>query len=328
MQHNIKKKEELSPISLLESDTLGGVGPDSVTDFDLYINIGGHMVLYAPKPYKWAKEEIERLRSDGHSELFYEKDCTPKVEIYRKLCQMPTVSDKLEPSQRIEGIIGITSEFSKTLFTHDFTLASLEKAKQISNQLLSCIQEKPSCIKALEKVKDHHAYTFQHSGRVAAYTIAMALKMSMNSEHNLENIALGCLLHDVGKSGVQKEILDKQGPLKAKEWQMVKQHPEFGVKLVASANLPLVPIEIILHHHEREDGGGYPHNLKSSELLTEVKIAAFADIFDALTSRRPYQKTRSRFEALDFIKFNLMDHIYKDAYKALVALLSTREQAS
>lgn len=315
---NLKSKEELTAISL---DGPSGLGAGSVTDFDLYIDIGGLMILYAPQPYRWEEEELHRLRKDGHSQLFYETEYKDKVDVYKKLCLTSEIDFEKPPEERILDVIQLTSEFNRILYAHEFTPASLDKAQQISSSLLSCVQEMPSCVRALNKLSNHHEYTFQHSGRVAAYTIAMALKMSLNAEHELENIALGCLLHDIGKSGIDQNILNKEGPLDKREWQDVRQHPEIGHKMVSDAKLELVPTEIILHHHEREDGGGYPHRLSSCELLTEVKIAAFADVFDALTSQRPYQKTRTRFEALDFIRFNLMDLIYQDAYKAMVELL-------
>ncbi len=294
---------------------------DSVTDFDLYIGIGGHMVLYAPKPYFWSKDELARLHTEGHRCLYYDPAFQEKVEVYRKVYLWPEIDTTLPPDKRINQIMDLAAQFSRLLFEHEFSESAFDRGKSIAINLLHCIQEKPSCVQALEQLKYHHDYTYYHSARVAAYATAIALQMSLNNEKDLFEITLGCLLHDLGKSGVPLAVLNKPGKLTAQEWELVRKHPELGVKMVSQAALSLVPIEIILHHHEREDGGGYPHNISGTELLTEVKIAGFADIFDALTSLRSYQKTRTRFEAMDFIKNNLLDHIYKDAYKAMIRLL-------
>jgi putative two-component system response regulator len=102
---------------------------------------------------------------------------------------------------------------------------------------------------------------------------------------------------------------------------MMKQHPVYGDDVVKGSLLAVTPREIILHHHERFDGTGYPHNLAERELLEEVKIAAFADVFDALTTNRPYQVSRTRFEALDFIRHKLLKNIHRDSFQAMVELL-------
>lgn len=294
---------------------------ESVTDFDLYIKIGGHTVLYAPKPYFWSKQEILRLHQDGHKELFYDPDFDDLVEVYRQVCLWPEVNKALPPAQRIGQIMDLASQFSKVLFEHEFGEATLYRGKKIARDLLECIEESPRCVQALEQLKEHHDYTYFHSARVSAYATAIALQMSLTDSGQLEEITLGCLLHDIGKSGVPLAVLNKPGPLSSQEWDLVRRHPEMGLKVVGAAELGLVPSEIILHHHEREDGGGYPHKITGSELLDEVKIAGFADVFDALTSLRPYQKTRTRFEAMAFIRNHLLSNVYIEAYKAMVHLL-------
>src|SRR5206468_5824975 len=111
------------------------------------------------------------------------------------------------------------------------------------------------------------------------------------------------------------------------EWDLMKQHPVFGEAIVADSLLAVVPREIILHHHEKLDGTGYPHQLTERELLEEVKIAAFADVFDALTTNRPYQVSRTPFEAMEFIKHKLLKNMHKDSYGALVSILAASMKA-
>src|SRR5690606_10312314 len=98
--------------------------------------------------------------------------------------------------------------------------------------------------------------------------------------------------------------------------------PVFGDEIVAGSILDVVPRSIILQHHERLDGSGYPNNLSGREQLEEVKIAAFADLFDALTTNRPYQKAISKYQALDFIRHRLLHNLHKDSYRAMVEILA------
>jgi len=295
---------------------------NSTSDFDLYIEINGKLVLYSGTPYKWARDELNRLLAAGHRQLFYSNADQSKVEIYRQLASIPKVDMNLPPIRRVTMITDAAAELTRVLYGHPLTESSLAKGKDIARDLVTTIKEDRACVKALGKLATHDMYTYYHSARVAAYALAIALNMSAQDEEHLESIAIGCLFHDIGKSKINLDILNKQGPLTNDEWSLMRRHPEFGHDAVKKTQLNQIPMEIILHHHERLDGGGYPHNLGPVDLLPEVRIAAFADIFDALTTNRPYQISRTRFEALDLIRNKMLNHLDKDVYKAMVDILS------
>jgi HD-GYP domain-containing protein (c-di-GMP phosphodiesterase class II) len=318
VKNNIHK-DELSPIQL------EGMKSNTVTDFDLYIEVAGNLVLYAPGPYRWSQSELQRLQSDGYDQLLYEKSNHNKVEAYRKVGTLQEIREYLPPEDRIIDITDVAAEFSKVLFEHPLGDSTLHEGEKIAKSLVNCLQEDMTAIRALGKLAEHDQYTYYHGGRVGAYVLAIAMKMSMSSKEDLEQLAIGCLLHDVGKCKVDRDIIHKRGPLNEREWDLVRQHPEFGLQQIAGSDLGVVPLEIVLHHHERPDGKGYPHGLKSNEIMEEVSIAAFADVFDALTSTRSYQKARTRYQALDFIRFNLLEHLNKDAFRVMVEIFGKEE---
>ena len=207
------------------------------------------------------------------------------------------------------------------LYDQAMTPATMAKGEEIASHMVECLQEDNTCVAALGKLANHHWYTYYHSARVASYAIAIAIEMGMTNKEQLEEMAVGCLFHDIGKSKIKLEILNKDSPLTTDEWGMIRRHPEFGDEVVHETHLGVVPREIILHHHERLDGLGYPHKLGAAELIKEVRIASFADTFDALTTNRPYQPSRSRFEALDLIRHRFLEQLDKDCYKAMVTIL-------
>src|SRR5690606_23535508 len=156
------------------------------------------------------------------------------------------------------------------------------KAEEISIAIVNCLQEDKSCIKSLSGLGDYDLYTYYHSARVSTYTTAMAILMGLTDEKKLVDIAIGGLMHDVGKKFIDFSVLNKPGALTEEEWKQMRSHPENGLMSVSDSLLHHVPREIIHHHHERINGSGYPDGLDKNSLLIEVQLATIADIFDAL----------------------------------------------
>jgi putative nucleotidyltransferase with HDIG domain len=115
---------------------------------------------------------------------------------------------------------------------------------------------------------------------------------------NMRCIKHGGWLHDCGKIGVPDELLNSSGRLNDSQFNTIRKHPEWGARVARQARLPQIVINIILHHHERYDGEGYPHGLKGGSIPVEARIVAIADVFDALTTQRSYRDPLARDEAL------------------------------
>jgi putative nucleotidyltransferase with HDIG domain len=140
-----------------------------------------------------------------------------------------------------------------------------------------------------------------HSERVAAYTMLIAQQLNL-SEAELQHIEHGALLHDIGKIGVPDHILYKPGPLTPEEWEVMKQHPVIGYKMCMKIEMLRPAAPIVLHHHERWDGRGYPYGLNGAEIPLGARIFAIADTLDAMTSDRPYRKALSFAQAREEIE--------------------------
>lgn len=154
--------------------------------------------------------------------------------------------------------------------------------------------------KIVKKVEEKDQYTYQHSARVQEYSIRMAKELQLSKE-KLENLYFASLFHDVGKINVPEEILKKPGKLTNEEFEILKKHPADGCKMVKSTYYSNIG-EIILQHHERLDGSGYPNALKGNEILLEAQIISVADTFDAMTSDRVYRKGTAPIVAIEEIK--------------------------
>jgi len=144
-------------------------------------------------------------------------------------------------------------------------------------------------------------YTRGHSERVAGLAQRLALAAGLGIAE-AKTIAEAGLLHDLGKMGVPEHILRKQGPLTDEEWIAMRRHPLTGAQIVAPLEFFADAALIVRHHHERHDGSGYPDGLKGDGIPVGSRIVAIADVYDALTSERPYRRKLARAEAVQIMR--------------------------
>jgi putative nucleotidyltransferase with HDIG domain len=128
-----------------------------------------------------------------------------------------------------------------------------------------------------------------HSIRVVKYTLQLAKLLGIHDEMRLKALEYGALLHDIGKIGIPDAILRKAGELTPEEWAIMKTHPVLGYEILHKIKFLEESSQVVLHHHEKYDGTGYPDGLKGSQIPLSSRIFAVADAFDAMTSRRPYR---------------------------------------
>jgi putative nucleotidyltransferase with HDIG domain len=153
-------------------------------------------------------------------------------------------------------------------------------------------------IRALAMTLDaRDPYTAGHSERVSAISVSIGRQMCLD-EDELEVLRLGALLHDIGKIGVSDHVLRKPAALTAEEYELIKQHPGLGARILRNVPFLARHIPIVEFHHERPDGKGYPHGLVGDEIPVLARIAHVADAFDAMTSVRAYRPARGASEAL------------------------------
>lgn len=148
-------------------------------------------------------------------------------------------------------------------------------------------------------LRDHE--TEGHSLRVTDMTLVLSGHFGM-SEKQLINVKWGALLHDIGKMGVPDNILLKPGPLTPQEWEIMQKHPQFAYELLIPISYLHQALDIPYCHHEKWDGSGYPRKLKEDEIPLAARIFAVVDVWDALTSERPYRPAWSREKAVEYIK--------------------------
>lgn len=148
-------------------------------------------------------------------------------------------------------------------------------------------------------LRDHE--TEAHNLRVAYMSALLGEKLGF-SKKQMQSLMKGAFLHDIGKIGISDKVLLKNGKLDEEEWKEMKLHPVLGKDLVSDMPWFDDAIDVILHHHEKYDGSGYPNQLKGDEIPINARIFAVIDVFDALVSKRPYKEPMSLENAIEIIK--------------------------
>jgi HD-GYP domain-containing protein (c-di-GMP phosphodiesterase class II) len=178
---------------------------------------------------------------------------------------------------------------------------ALKESQAYQRKLGKSLEDALEALAAMTELRD--PYTAGHQRRVGELASSIARNMGLPTEQ-VHAIHLAGVVHDVGKIHIPSEILSKPGKLTPLEFEMLKTHAQAGYDILKSVDFPWPIAEMVLQHHERIDGSGYPHGLKGEEILLEAKIIAVADVVEAMSSHRPYRAALGIDMALDEITKN------------------------
>lgn len=164
-----------------------------------------------------------------------------------------------------------------------------EAAAPLVEEISNSVLRNPGALISLARLKIADDYTYMHSVAVCALMIALSRKLDLD-ERQTREVGMAGLLHDLGKAMIPMEILNKPGKLTETEFALVKTHPEEGHKLLlAGKGISDIVKDVCLHHHEKMDGSGYPKGLNSETMSLHARMGAVCDVYDAITSNRPYK---------------------------------------
>ena len=189
------------------------------------------------------------------------------------------------------GILGILLFFFPLLLARQ----SFELYTRMRKMYLDTIRTLAATIDAKDP------YTHGHSERVSQLAVQLAKKLDF-AETEIEYLEYAAILHDIGKIGIEDRILGKKDRLTDEEYDKIKEHPVIGASIIGSIEFLQKCSQTVLHHHERYDGGGYPHGLKGEEIPSTARLLAVVDAYDAMNSDRPYRKKLSENDILEEIE--------------------------
>ena len=228
-------------------------------------------------------EEIRKFNKELYILLLTgHKDLAPPLETIKRL----DIQGYCEKSDKFDQLLLLIESAIKSVKQMDEIKRINEKLEESKEQLEQAYLDMIQTLRYTVEAKD--LYTRGHSDRVSEYSVLIGEKLGLSIEQ-IKILRIGGLFHDIGKIGIPDSILLKPSKLTDEEYSQIKNHPSIGAHILGSAAIFQDIIPIVKHHHERYDGNGYPSRLKGEEIPYLARIAAVADTFDAMTSRRSYR---------------------------------------
>ena len=228
-------------------------------------------------------EEIRKFNKELYILLLTgHKDLAPPLETIKRL----DIQGYCEKSDKFDQLLLLIESAIKSVKQMDEIKRINEKLEDSKEQLEQAYLDMVQTLRYTVEAKD--SYTRGHSDRVSEYSVLIGEKLGLPAEQ-IKTLRIGGLFHDIGKIGIPDSILLKPAKLTDEEYSQIKNHPSIGAHILGSAAIFQDIIPIVKHHHERYDGNGYPSKLKGEEIPYLARIAAVADTFDAMTSRRSYR---------------------------------------
>ena len=277
---------------------------------DLYLLVdtssGSRYILYCRGDAVFENAKKEMLVEKNINRLFIKNEDQQTYYEYLENNFQDVIFDKrISPDERTKIVHGAAVNLVRDLFD-DPRAGNVERSKTFAFNMVDYILKEGSAAESLLKIAIHEYYTYTHSVNVAAVGTLFAKNMGLG-EDDLKSLCSGILLHDIGKTQISTDILNKKGKLTKEEFAKIKEHPELGVEVLKKTNNGLTDeYTITLQHHENYDGSGYPYGLQKEEIHRCGRISRIIDVYDALTTNRSYSKAMRPFAALKEMKEKML----------------------
>lgn len=270
----------------MEKTTLEKVKHGAVFAKDVYA-IDGKLLVKRGTVYR--EPYSDRFKEYGVKEIFVEKSCDSASNAEAPIQKSYSIHDVIHEKTRMHA----NNQMNRTLSRMGaVSNANIRKVRKLVEAMIDELLEKKDFVLALSQMRSVDDYTYQHSVNVGVLSLMIGIDLSLNREE-LRCLGTGAILHDIGKTMISEEIIKKPSKLTKEEYTEVKKHTEYGYEILRQTDISEESAQIALFHHEKYDGSGYAGGLKSKGIPLYSRIVAVADVYDAMSNDRVYQRKSS-----------------------------------
>jgi len=299
---------------------------DTVTNFNIYVVTASEKepVLYRAENLQFTEAVRKRLLEHDVERVYIQSNDRDNYQEYieRNLDRIVR-NDSIETRAKAEIVYSSATFLMEKLFKTPRAGENIRRSEQLVLNTVGFVLRDESAFRNLLAVTSYDYQTYTHSVNVYVYCVALAQKAGVaETADQLVVLGTGALLHDIGKSLIDRSIITKNGPLNEEEWAIIKKHPVYGVEILReTGGIPKEGYAVVNEHHERCDGSGYPAGLRAKRIHPYAKVAAVADVFDAMTTRRVYREAIGTFTALQIMKTEMSAGLDQHIFRKFVRLM-------
>lgn len=256
--------------------------------------------------------------SVAETEAQVDAELNQAAQAQREIAPVP-IAAEIERATKIcaQAKRAVTSMFQEARMGKAVNAAS---AQQLVDEISDSVSRNPGALISLARLKTADDYTYMHSVAVCALMITLAKQLGLDPQET-RSAGIAGLLHDLGKAMMPMEVLNKPGKLTDEEFAIIKRHPVEGHRLLNGSGADTMAFDVVLHHHEKTDGSGYPKGLKDADISIYAKMGAVCDVYDAITSNRPYKAGWDPAESLRKMAEWANGHFDQRVFQAFVKSL-------
>lgn len=296
--------------------------PTRPTTFDLFIMINGRFVHYL-RPGEVLR--AEKIASLDRADVFYVRE--EQRPDYKRYVFDRMNEDGIETRVKAQILRESSLTLAEEIFEQPEVDRALSDSKEIVTNFIDFMETHPEGMSHLISLSGHDFYTYNHSLDVGIYSLGLGHAVNYDKA-DLHELGRGALFHDIGKRNVAVEIICKTGPLSDAEWAQMQRHPQYGLRILTDHGCSEAMKACSFEHHESFLGNGYPQQLTGPEIHPMARIVAITDCYDALTTKRSYNKPMSPQAALEFMSTKLANRYDPDLLKAMNSVLFRMNKAS
>lgn len=306
---------------------VAAIVPDRVMGIPLYVadssRINGCR-LYRGPDYPLTLRDLEKLVKNQVTHLYIESCNRREFQDYLREDLTETLADvRLSGQKRFAVLNLVVRDVLCDSFERGDEDELVKSTHELAQHTVGLMCQRNVVKSSLSSVLCHDYETFTHSANVSFYSVLLAQALGMTDAATLEQIAVAGFLHDVGKLEISDRILTKPGKLTDDEFAVIKRHPTSGfLRLSQRPDLSFGQLMMVYQHHERLDGKGYPVGVAEDEIHPWARICSVADVYEALTSNRPYRKSMTQREALAIMDRGVGSAFDEEIYRCWVSTIS------
>ena len=300
---------------------------DEITSFDIYLKGPGESkyVLYRDRGLSFTEPAQRRLVEAGVVEVYVPDEQAGDLRRYFERNLGTILSDdQLEVAQKTEVLYTSLTGVVEDVMADPRSGDMVPRSQAIVAHTCAFLHEQEDALAHLLGVMSFDYYTYTHSVNVFVFSLSLAQRVLGNGKE-IDEFGLGALLHDVGKSRIDPEIVNCKGKLTPQQFGVMKMHPVYGCEILeAKGGVGPLALDVVRHHHEKPSGDGYPDGLTADQISVHANIVKIADIFDALTTKRSYKSALDSFPALRLMMEEMVHELDADLFRTFVQMMGNQ----